>query len=167
MIGVSIRICVRCGNEVIGVTEKYLKKRGNVCIICHRKDNLKWSRENRDKRHEQFLKSYYKDVDLTRAKNRENGKIVRHRSRMKLINLLGGKCIRCGFSDWRALQIDHVNGDGKADRLRFKSDMMGYYMHIRKEVINGSKDFQLLCANCNWIKKYEQNENGGLIKDTT
>jgi hypothetical protein len=35
--------------------------------------------------------------------------------RDKIIAYLGGKCIKCGFSDERALQIDHTNGGGSKD----------------------------------------------------
>ncbi len=29
---------------------------------------------------------------------------------------MGNKCVKCGFSDPRALQIDHINGDGMDNR---------------------------------------------------
>jgi hypothetical protein len=32
------------------------------------------------------------------------------------------------------------------------------YRAILREIKAGSKDYQLLCANCNWIKKYEKGE---------
>jgi len=38
-----------------------------------------------------------------------------NRKRRELIQEMGGKCIRCGFDDWRALQIDHINGGGTND----------------------------------------------------
>lgn len=74
--------------------------------------------------------------------------------RARLIAHLGGKCVRCGFSDSRALQIDHVNGDGH--KLWRKPRNASAYF---KEVM-GDKEgrFQLLCANCNWIKRAENNE---------
>jgi len=33
-----------------------------------------------------------------------------------------------------------------------------YYRFILNEIKAGSKDYQLLCANCNWIKKFEEKE---------
>ncbi len=70
--------------------------------------------------------------------------------------LLGHKCVRCGFSDDRALQIDHVYGGGTKET---RSMSVGAY---RKKVIAsvalGEGLYQLLCANCNWIKRAEKNE---------
>ena len=73
--------------------------------------------------------------------------------RASAIKKLGEKCNHCGFSDIRALQIDHVNGDGRAERTIRKS--------LNRKIALGLVDinrYQLLCANCNWIKRIENNE---------
>lgn len=75
----------------------------------------------------------------------------------QIFELLGNKCIRCDFSDPRALQIDHINGGGQKERKRFPSHKM-FYMYVLRQLKAGSKDYQLLCANCNWIKRYENKE---------
>lgn len=76
----------------------------------------------------------------------------------EVYRLLGDKCIRCGFTDIRALQIDHVNGGGlKGKRGTPKS----YYMLVRESIKRGEQKYQLLCANCNWIKAYENHEREG------
>lgn len=77
--------------------------------------------------------------------------------RKKIIKLLGNKCVRCGFTDARALQIDHVNGDGANER-RITGNTRTYYPHILNKIEKGSKDYQILCANCNWIKRHENKE---------
>lgn len=71
--------------------------------------------------------------------------------------LLGNKCIRCGFSDPRALQIDHVHGKGLDERKQINSGSR-FYLIILNKIKSGSKDYQLLCANCNCIKRHENNE---------
>lgn len=76
----------------------------------------------------------------------------RHRARLAAIVFLGSKCVRCQFIDIRALQIDHVNGGGNQEKKRIGD----YAMY--KRVIECPNDYQLLCANCNWIKRYEENE---------
>ena len=83
---------------------------------------------------------------------------VRAAHRLSLLNILGNKCVRCGFSDMRALQIDHINSDGKKDRIRFANPDRAYfyYLHHLDEI---EHNLQLLCANCNWIKRWEKNEN--------
>ena len=57
------------------------------------------------------------------------------------------------FADWRALQVDHKNGGGTRERNRIQS--MGIY----RKVLKDSSGYQLLCANCNWIKRYEREEH--------
>jgi hypothetical protein len=79
---------------------------------------------------------------------------IRRKARMAILESLGGKCVRCGFADWRALQVDHVNGDGAADRQKSRSPS-----HLAKLVRANPDRFQILCANCNSIKKIEQGEH--------
>lgn len=74
--------------------------------------------------------------------------------RKKAIDSLGGpKCKHCGFSDERALQIDHVNGGGVEERKR-----IGWKTMLRR-VIQQPHEYQVLCANCNWIKRAERGEH--------
>ena len=73
--------------------------------------------------------------------------------RQDIIKLLGGKCIKCGYSG-SALQIDHINSDGWKEKRNINS----YVYKIYKKILNGSKDYQLLCANCNWEKRNELKE---------
>lgn len=77
----------------------------------------------------------------------------RYQFRIRIINLLGGKCVKCGFSDWRGLQIDHVRGGGTKHRKRCKNES-AYNKEIEAGITSG--DYQLLCANCNQIKRYER-----------
>ena len=72
--------------------------------------------------------------------------------RRLVLFVLGRKCRRCGFSDERALQIDHIAGNGCKERA------LGSYRLYRR-VLAHKKDYQLLCANCNWIKRFENNEH--------
>ena|ERR1035437_270351 len=89
----------------------------------------------------------------------------RRRTRDAALSALGGKCIRCGFADSRALQIDHVWGGGLAELRVFGQHQSGYYgrggylEHVIQEVHSGK--YQLLCANCNWIKRSELREESG------
>lgn len=93
---------------------------------------------------------------MTRASTKRNG--VKN-VRLQILEKLGNKCVRCSFSDIRALQIDHINGGGKKEILAFKGNFRNYYKNIRKNVKSGDlKKYQLLCANCNWIKRYENKE---------
>ena len=91
-------------------------------------------------------------------KNREkiNAYMIewKRNKRLELLELIGNsKCIKCGFKDWRALQIDHIKGGGNKDR-RDGKDFNRYLTLIKSNL----KAYQVLCANCNWIKRYEEKE---------
>lgn len=68
-------------------------------------------------------------------------------------NKYDNRCNCCGFSDERALQIDHINGNGHKEREEFG------YVGLQKRVLANPKEYQLLCANCNWIKRAEEGES--------
>jgi hypothetical protein len=83
-----------------------------------------------------------------------------HALRTKAIERLGDKCVLCGFDDMRTLQIDHINGGGTAENKAI--GQMGVHKRILSMLEEELRqEYQLLCANCNWIKKYEKNENKG------
>lgn len=73
--------------------------------------------------------------------------------RVRVLEQYDNKCNRCGFVDSRALQIDHVYGGGNKEHAVIRNS--GVYRRALKQ----PKEYQLLCANCNWIKKAERQEN--------
>jgi len=78
--------------------------------------------------------------------------------KLELMNVLcQSKCIHCGFNDSRALQFDHIFGDGAKDSKTSSTAKMRYYITHPDEA---RKRLQILCANCNWIKRAENNETG-------
>ena len=84
--------------------------------------------------------------------------------RLEVIKLLGGQCVNLfgqhdkPYTDIRALQIDHVNGGGKQELKKYGKHRRQYYEYLIEKIKSGSKDYQLLCANCNWIKKAVKKE---------
>jgi hypothetical protein len=86
----------------------------------------------------------------------------------KIFNLLGNKCanpynIRHGnfLEDKRCFQIDHIHGGGTR-QIRLEARKHGKYGYLRKiltDLENSSKEYQLLCANCNQIKRIEEKED--------
>ena len=80
-------------------------------------------------------------------------------NRFKLINFLGGICCKCPVNDERALQLDHKNGGGTQEWRKFggHTKMIVYYLNHLDEA---KKNLQVLCSNCNLIKKYELKEFG-------
>lgn len=82
-------------------------------------------------------------------------KIMNHLSVMKtkdkVFNLMGGKCVSCGLTDRRVLQIDHINDDGHLDREFGHGVRLARYISSGKRAID---DLQLLCANCHHLKSF-------------
>jgi len=78
-------------------------------------------------------------------------------NRNSLFELLGSKCVKCGFSDIRALQIDHKIGSCKKDTKIFGSNQLMQFYYL-KHPIFALTNLQILCANCNWIKRSENYE---------
>ncbi len=124
-------------------------------------------REEIRQKHKQYYVEHHLDIlrrqRERRARNpshyREYGQRYTQRVRQELFSRLGGKCIKCEFSDPRALQIDHVNGGGRKELETIKGKNKGYYLYLRK-LSNAElkRKYQLLCANCNWIKRSENME---------
>lgn len=59
----------------------------------------------------------------------------------------------------RALQIDHINGGGIKERVLYNTK--DYHRLVLASLENKELKYQLLCANCNWIKRHENQEWGG------
>ena len=142
-------ICPRCHCRKTA-NEFYFShgKRSSYCRTCNAKYNLQLPtyRQSLRKRLTNYHahRKHYRQIHLAWSRNR----------RLQLIRKYGGKCVRCGFVDWRALQFDHIVGVGVREYRRGTSK---YYRSILEDK---SGKFQLLCANCNWIKRYENNEHG-------
>ena len=115
----------------------------------------------KDNLHQNWRKASLKyRKTLKGMKNRlEIERFYREKYKTLLYDFWGNKCVGCGFSDSRALQIDHVEGKGSKHMKYLKLNRFSYYKKIYEEVINGSKDYQPLCANCNWIKRWTNKEH--------
>lgn len=68
----------------------------------------------------------------------------RRRRREELLTELGGCCVRCRFSDRRALQIDHIRGNGGVER---KAGVGANSTAFYKKVLANPDQYQILCAN--------------------
>lgn len=113
-------------------------------------------RERREK-----IRAYQKEYD---KKNRERIKEHTRKYRMsvkerdkqyrrdrllatkaKLVQLLGGKCHKCGDSDIRHLTFHHQNGGGSRDRMGLHRT---YYYQKMIDDAEARAELTILCANC-------------------
>lgn len=118
----------------------------------------KWRAENRDKARAISRAAGAKYSAANPATKRQSGRDYQRRARQEICEFYGGKCVRCGFSDIRALQMDHIQGGGRKLRIKNEQNAQCRLKFIRENPEVARAVFQLLCANCNWIKRDEQYE---------
>jgi len=104
------------------------------------------------------MREYYQ-FPVNRDRRKAIAKTRRIRAKFEMFEiLLSNKCIKCGFSDPRALQFDHIHGGGGKERkLRRSYDTMLKFYRDRPHYAR--QRLQVLCANCNQVKKFENNEH--------
>ena len=69
----------------------------------------------------------------------------------EVFEVYGNACACCGESEPVFLSLDHVNGDGSAERIALNGENRGAREVYRIARRQGFPDrFRLLCRNCNW-----------------
>lgn len=114
------------------------------------KNQAKYREKNKEIHRERVRRSRLKRGE---KKNREYERNLNQRTRVAALMQLGCKCARCGINDMRVLQLDHVNGGGTQENKRIHA------RGVAIRALENPTDFQVLCANCNWIKRWERGEN--------
>jgi len=110
----------------------------------------KW-RSNNPQKAKEIIDRYNKKVCIELKKLREQAR-----------TLLGGKCAnpyqfhKEDITDIRVLQIDHKNSDGALER---KNKIVGWKLY--KKILKNPEKYQLLCANCNCLKREKLGEKKG------
>jgi len=152
-------VCKKCGSSFR--VKRLSRKFCGACRIRRRREyGLMWARANPHKRRSYSRKFRERNYERARAAEGKRRIVYNDRTRDRLFKMFGDKCAVCGFADRRALQLDHVNGNGNS----YAHNGRKYtYRGIRlySNVIQGrfpKEDFQLLCANHNWIKRWEHRE---------
>lgn len=80
------------------------------------------------------------------AKYRKKERVKLKRS---VIDMYGGECAGCGFSDIACLSIDHINGDGYRERKTIEG--YKFYRHLLKTPRR--IDLRVLCMNCQFMAR--------------
>lgn len=105
------------------------------CISCCRIQSSEDHEKNLERRKAQKRRYYYDLFD-------------------GLVELLGGKCVACGEPAIAVLEIDHIDGDGKQQRLN-DGGSTAHFRRMRDSLLSGiNGGWQLLCGNCHNRKSY-------------
>lgn len=108
-----------------------------------------------DKRYYQEVGKYrsyerYKNDEQFRQSRADTDKRSRERTWQDVFNAYGGDhCVLCGATDRRVLCIDHVNGDGAAQR-KAMNNIHGYKLAAWLRRHGFPNGYRILCYNCNW-----------------
>jgi len=138
-----------------------------ICAICYKTftptgHNQKFCRRCmnwHDPEHRRQYRKNYHEAHRPRAKwiaRRYNQKkkeiVIQHYSPDKV-------CVRCGFSDMRALSIDHINGGGVKHLIQLFGAKRGGRIFYEWLIENNFPEgFRVLCLNCQFIVMAEKTE---------
>ena len=117
------------------------------------REHRKYRQKYRDR--ELLRAKVYREIngEKIRQKANEATKEIRYRVLSAYSNGLEIACVKCGFKDIKALQIDHINNNGAEDR-RTNGKCQSLFRRLIKN--NFPIGYQVLCANCNTIKEMER-----------
>ena len=157
-----MKTCVRCkqAKDLSSFNRATANRDGlkSYCRECSNGLSIEWYQKNKE-RSSITTRSWQKN---NRDRHLKTSRKYRQGIRYQVLNMFVGECAHCGIRDHRVLQIDHVNGRGFIERTEIGNNGI-----MKKILTEGTHGYQLLCANCNWIKRAENNETGlGTKPDT-
>lgn len=160
-VSVEVRRCTKCKDikslEDFYISNKISGYRHYRCKVCDNQRRGELQKDNRE--YYSIKQKEWRNQNSEHYIEYANGYNYRRYNdvRDKALQAVGrGKieCVRCGFSDIRAIQIDHIDGKGWEHRKTCSSRYQYY-----EEITANFELYQILCANCNQIKKYEDRKN--------
>lgn len=137
------RICAECGNAV---PYRRLKLQCDEC----------GKREMAAAQHRVYMADRARRLKKMKAEFVKNRGLYVNLKYQALVHYSNGaphpRCCACGYdTDWRALELDHINDDGYRGRGNG-----GGLMRYQKLLRDGYPPiYQTLCCNCNRIKFYD------------
>jgi hypothetical protein len=169
-------LCIKCNKELSDSTwYKCDKNKSNyICKTCTTERTKEWRKNNPDKvkeikkrnrnnnreKYNLYRNNYYKRHKEDFKKYNSNCK---YKTKIEVYSHYCGNEIKCmninclvpgGCKDIRALSIDHINGGGTK---HIKDNKIKSLTNWLKQN-NFPEGFQVLCMNCQFIKRYEKDE---------
>lgn len=134
--------CLKCGKEF---EPKYHSK---FCSGLCRKEYQK-----------EYNRNHVKNWWRTHPKSYEKNKLLKKKRdeelRLLVLTHYGGKCVCCGETEIRFLEVDHINGGGcKERKALFGNEHTSGSTFFRWIIRNKFPiRYQVMCSNCNMAKK--------------
>lgn len=160
--------CRKCGVKLtLDNRYPYAKHRNSrICKDCDNKRAKQWQVKNKSKLERYNKKRWQEKKEEMTMRYRPYSRNYRRKLKEQILRHYSSnlKCsgwngIECPFhcSDIRALTIDHINGGGLNHRKKIKCvNGTGFYRWLRDN--DYPSDFQVLCMNCQFIKRVENYE---------
>ena len=123
-----------------------------------------------DKSRSSYAAWYARNIEKAREQKRASMKRLRAESpdkynaqsrkakikeKLKIFLMYGNKCKICGFSDMRALSLDHIKNNGNEERRELGE--RGVYRRAKSQHM--PNEYQILCMNCQFIKRAIHDEH--------
>lgn len=162
--------CAQCEKPLIGKQKRCCSKECKNLWFAEqaRRTTKTWTpeferaymKEYRAKNKEKIKELLQSWTSKNRERVNEMNRWERERLKTDILNhYSGGKmcCANCGFSDTRALQVDHIENNGAEERRELFGNRLfagnRFYRWVRRN--NYPTGYAILCANCNIIKLRE------------
>lgn len=152
-------ICLSCGGKASCKPLNGCQETRHLKSFESRKNRSKIYRAGRRNECRMNGQVYMQPTPEQAAERNKRDAIRRLEYKIAAHAKFGSKCEKCGFEDHRALELHHINRDGKYHRKTLGSQ----YLRIicKTDTVQLKKILQLLCSNCHQIITYEQVANSG------
>jgi len=112
--------------------------------------------QRRDKKHRTEWGRDYRERNRERVRyNARTSAYKRYiKARMGIIGALGGRCLTCGFNNFKALEVHHKKGEGNKERRNRMGTLVNDYRYYQ-QMLNHLEDYELLCSNCHAILNWD------------
>ena len=123
-----------------------------------------WVEKNPERARKRYKEWYYKHHEEAKEKKRmlmrkyraedpekyrKQTRDAQQRKRKRIFEIYGDVCSLCGFTDKRALTIDHVKKNGAEERKKLGE--RGVYRRAIEK--HRPQEYRILCMNCQFIER--------------
>ena len=119
----------------------------------------KWYEANKEEARKKKRRLMRKYRAESPERYREQTRRAKRKLKDAVFDIYGRECVRCGFTDVRALTLDHILNNGAEERKELGE--RGVYRRATEK--HRPDEYQTLCMNCQFIKRVEarrQNQHG-------
>lgn len=151
------------------------RRNGNICKLCANKYSLENYHKNqehrkavnkiwRTKNRERIQKKSREQYRINTAQKLAYSKKYAQKVKVELVSHYAPdmRCQcedtncwhqeRCTVNNLRILTMEHPNGGGNKQRKQLAIQGTTFYLWLRRN--NYPEGFQVLCMNCNWMRRY-------------